>query len=180
MSVKLMFALIVILSVQSKLGFLFIFSTIFLRLCHNLAWKWRCWVQNHCSQLTRGITQFNGASWCWKSSIKVTMPHLLGHSAPAWLVLHILWSQNRAGPSVLLHISGQDQDLQEEESALWNQANRGFYSTKTSVNPAITCALYRDVKRWLPLLGGRRFALWIPNGQTAEPSETKIKPRFKD
>lgn len=32
-----------------------------------------------------------------------------------------------------------------------------------------TCALSEDVSCWLPLLGGRGFALRVPYGQAAEP-----------
>lgn len=39
----------------------------------------------------------------------------------------------------------------------------------------ITGALSVDVSRGLPLLGGRGFALRVPDGQTAEPGETGEK-----
>lgn len=55
---------------------------------------------------------------------------------------------------------------------------RRFWQHKKPASPgAITCGLHRDVKRWLPLLGGRRLAFWIPDGQTAEPSERGGKHR---
>lgn len=53
-----------------------------------------------------------------------------------------------------------------------------FDSIKTSVT--ITCTLHWDIKCWLSLLGGRSFALWVPNGQTAEPSGRAMKQKFKD
>lgn len=119
-----------------KLDFNFIFLNFELEM--SLDWVSTCnEVQNHCSQFTLGKSQFSGASWCWRSSIKVAMPHLVGHSAPAWLVLHILWSRNRAGPSAPPHISGPNQDLQPDESTLWNQASRGFDSTKAASPPQL-------------------------------------------
>lgn len=40
---------------------------------------------------------------------------------------------------------------------------------KAECEVELTRTLSRDVDRWLPLLGGRGFALRVPDGQTAEP-----------